>query len=68
MEIYVVIRYALWPRLLISGCLFSVATSFAFPPLLLAGFLFWRDERRGGAVLVLRPFSPWALKRKMKRI
>jgi hypothetical protein len=32
MESYVVIRYALWSRPLISDCLFSVAVSFAFPP------------------------------------
>jgi hypothetical protein len=32
MTIYVVIRYALWSRPLISDCLFSVAVSFAFPP------------------------------------
>ena len=32
MTIYVVIRYAPWPRPLISDCLFSVAVGFAFPP------------------------------------
>jgi hypothetical protein len=32
MESYVVIRYALWSRPLISDCLFSVAASFAVPP------------------------------------
>ena len=32
MTSHVVIRDALWSRPLISGCLFSVAVSFAFPP------------------------------------
>ena len=32
MASYVVTRYSLWYRPLISGCLFSVAVSFAFPP------------------------------------
>jgi hypothetical protein len=35
-KLHVVIRYALWSRSLISGCLFSVAAGFASPPLVLS--------------------------------